>query len=295
MKNFSTSGPLFSRNLSINLNGRIMDLSIPRIMGIMNATPDSFYDGSRMPDPDQAVETARQMIDQGAAILDIGAVSSRPGAEEVSEEEELNRLSPVLEALRKEFPEFPLSVDTWRSGVVRTVHQRFRVDMINDISAGQLDPHMFPTISELQLPYIMMHMQGTPDTMQDSPVYDNIIDELLQFFGERVHQLRKRGVNDIIIDPGFGFGKTIEQNYQLLMDLDSFQMMELPIMAGISRKSMIYRTLELDPGEALNGTTAAHMAALLKGSSLLRVHDVRAAVETVKIFLQIVESRSHKV
>lgn len=272
-----------------------MDLSVPQVMGIINTTPDSFYEGSRLPEPGQAVETARQMIEQGAAILDVGAVSSRPGAEEVPEEEELNRLSPVLEALRNEFPDFPISIDTWRSGVARIAHQRFRVDMINDISAGQLDPLMFRTISELQLPYVMMHMQGTPDSMQDSSEYDNVSDELLQFFGERVYQLRKHGVNDIIIDPGFGFGKTMEQNYKLLLDLDAFQMIELPIMVGISRKSMIYRTLELEPNEALNGTTAAHMAALLKGASLLRVHDVRAAVETVKIFQQIVESRTHKV
>jgi len=264
-------------------------------MGIINATPDSFYEGSRLPEPAQAVDTARQMIDQGVAILDVGAVSSRPGAEAVSEEEEINRLSPVLEALRNEFPDFPISVDTWRSGVARITHQRYRVDMINDISAGELDPKMFPAIAELQLPYVMMHMQGSPDNMQDDPDYEDVIDELLQFFGERVHQLRKHGVNDIIIDPGFGFGKTMEQNYKLLLDLDAFQMMELPIMVGISRKSMIYRTLDQDPQDALNGTTAAHMAALLKGASLLRVHDVKAAAETVKIFRQIVESRARKV
>ena len=167
--------------------------------------------------------------------------------------------------------------------------------MVNDISAGQLDSHMFPTIAKLQLPYVMMHMQGTPDTMQDHPEYEDVSDELLQFFGERVHKLRKLGVNDILIDPGFGFGKTMEQNYTLLRNLDAFQMMELPIMVGISRKSMIYKALELSPDEALNGTTAAHMAALLKGASLLRVHDVTAAVETVKIFLQIVESPARTV
>ncbi len=295
MKNFFTSRPLFSRNLSININGQIMDLSVPRVMGIINTTPDSFYQGSQIPEPARAVETAREMINSGAAILDIGAVSSRPGAEEVSQEEELNRLSPVLEALRNEFPDFPLSVDTWRSEVARAVHQQFRVCMINDISAGRFDSKMFSTISELGIPYVMMHMQGTPENMQDSPDYENVIDELLQFFGERVHMLRKRGVNDIIIDPGFGFGKTIEQNYRLLHYLDSFQMMELPLMVGISRKSMIYKTLDLEPGEALNGTTASHMAALLKGASLLRVHDVKEAVETVKIFQQIVESRSNKV
>lgn len=295
MKNFFTSGPLFSRNLSININGRILDLSVPKIMGIINATPDSFYKGSQVPEPERAVNTAREMIELGAAVLDIGAVSSRPGAPEVPHEEELNRLSPVLESLRNEFPDFPLSVDTWRSEVARAVHQRFGVGMINDISAGRFDTKMFPTISELGIPYVMMHMQGTPGTMQVDPKYENVIDELLQFFGERVHQLRKRGVNDIIIDPGFGFGKTIEQNYMLLHYLDSFQMMELPLMVGVSRKSMIYNTLELLPEEALNGTTAAHMASLLKGASLLRVHDVKEAMETVKIFQQIVESRSAKV
>jgi dihydropteroate synthase len=295
MKNFFTSRPLFSRNLSININGHIMDLSLPRVMGIINTTPDSFYPGSQIPEPGKAVETAREMINSGAAILDIGAVSSRPGAEEVSQEEEISRLSPVLEALRSEFPDFPLSVDTWRSEVARVVHERYAVGMINDISAGSFDSKMIPTISELGIPYLMMHMQGSPDTMQDSPVYENIVDELLQFFGEKVHQLRKRGVNDIVIDPGFGFGKTLEQNYKLLYHLDSFQMMELPVMVGVSRKSMIYKTLDLEASDALNGTTAVHMSALLKGASLLRVHDVKEAVQTVKIFQQIVESRSNKV
>ena len=272
-----------------------MDLSQPRVMGIINATPDSFYPGSRLPDPAQAVHVAREMIQQGVAILDVGAISSRPGAEEVSEDEEMNRLSPVLEALKNEFPDCPISVDTWRSAVVKAVHQRFGIDMINDITAGQLDPKMFATIAELGIPYVMMHMQGSPETMQDAPEYDHIINDLLQFFGERVQKLRKLGVNDIIIDPGFGFGKTLEQNYKLLLELDSFQMMELPLMIGISRKSMIYKTLNLEPGDALNGTTATHMAALLKGASLLRVHDVQPAVETVKIFQQIVNSRTHSV
>lgn len=279
----------------MNINGQIMDLSVPRVMGIINTTPDSFYAGSQLPDPEKAVEIAREMIDHGAAILDVGAVSSRPGAEEVSEEEELRRLNPVLEALRREFPDFPLSVDTWRSEVARAVHQQFAVGMINDISAGRFDSAMIPTISELGIPYAIMHMQGSPKTMQDSPHYENVLDELLQFFGERVNLLRKRGINDIVIDPGFGFGKSLEQNYKLLYQLDSFQMMELPLMVGISRKSMIFKALDLQPEDALNGSTAAHMATLLKGASLLRVHDVREAVETVKIFQQIVESSSRKV
>jgi dihydropteroate synthase len=290
MKNFSTSHKLFSRNLSLNLDGQIMDLSTPHIMGIINATPDSFYKGSRLPDPVAAVETAREMISDGAHILDVGAVSSRPGAEEVSEQDELERLSPVLEALRNEFPAFPLSVDTWRSGVSRRVRERFGINMINDISAGLLDPDMFSTVAELGIPYIMMHMQGTPPNMQESPEYANVVDDLLQFFSERVHKLRKLGVNDIIIDPGFGFGKTLEQNYLLVRELHAFQMFELPLMTGLSRKSMIYKVLDSDPDHALTGTTAAHMAVLIQGANLLRVHDVKAADETVKIFQQIVDS-----
>ncbi len=287
MKNFSTSGPLFSKNLSLNLGGSIMDLSRPRVMGIINATPDSFYDGSRVPEPAQALEKAREMIEQGVDILDVGAVSTRPGSQEISETEELERLSPVLEALREAFPDFPVSVDTWRASVARTVKERFEIQLINDISAGTLDPDMFPTMAQLGIPYIIMHMQGTPPNMQDDPAYENVVDEVLQFFAERVYKLRKLGVNDIVIDPGFGFGKTLEQNYMLLGQFDSFKMLELPLMAGISRKSMIYKLLESEPDDALNGSTAAHMAVLLKGARLLRVHDVKAAVETVKIFQQI--------
>jgi len=264
-----------------------MDLSTPRVMGIINVTPDSFYDGSRVPGPEEALEKARQMIEQGADILDVGAVSTKPGSVEISESDELERLSPTLEALRENFPEIPISVDTWRSGVVLSVNERFGVHMINDISAGTLDPKMFSTVAKLGIPYVMMHMQGTPRTMQDEPAYENVVDDLLQFFAERVYKLRKLGVNDIIIDPGFGFGKTLEQNYKLLSEFDSFRILELPLMAGISRKSMIYKLLESEPDQALNGTTAAHMAVLLKGASLLRVHDVAAARETVKIFQQI--------
>ncbi len=295
MKNFSTSPALFSRNLSLNLDGRILELSTPHIMGILNVTPDSFFHESRISDPKHAVEIARQMIMDGAHILDVGAVSSRPGAEEISEEDELARLSPILEALRKEFSDFPLSVDTWRSGVCRRVRENFGVNLVNDISAGQLDPDMFGTIAKLGIPYIMMHMQGTPVEMQESPSYEHVVDDLLQFFSERVYKLRKLGVNDIIIDPGFGFGKNLEQNYLLVRELHAFQMFELPLMAGISRKSMIYKVLDTDPDHALTGTTAAHMAVLIQGANLLRVHDVKAASETVKIFSQIVNSPARSV
>ena len=295
MKNFSTSHALFSRNLSLNLDGQIMDLSTPHIMGIINVTPDSFYNGNRLPDPVAAVETAREMISDGAHIIDVGAVSSRPGAKEVTEQDELERLSPVLEALRNEFPEFPLSVDTWRSGISRRVRENFGINIINDITAGQWDPEMFATVAELGIPYIMMHMQGTPANMQESPEYTNVVDDLLQFFSESVHKLRKLGVNDIIIDPGFGFGKTLEQNYLLVRELHAFQMFELPLMTGLSRKSMIYNVLDSDPDHALTGTTAAHMAVLMQGANLLRVHDVKAAAETVKIFQQIVNSPARSV
>ena len=264
-----------------------MDLSIPRVMGILNATPDSFYDGSRVAGPSVALKRAGEMIQEGADILDVGAVSSRPGAPEISEAEELERISPVLEAIREAYPDFPLSVDTWRANVARTVSERFGIQMINDISAGILDPDMFPTMARLGIPFIIMHMRGTPGNMQDDPVYENVVDELLQFFAERVYKLRKLGLNDIVIDPGFGFGKTLKQNYEILAQFDVFLMLELPLMAGISRKSMIYKLLDSEPEKALNGTTAAHMALLQKGARLLRVHDVQAAVETIKIFRQI--------
>ena len=287
MNNFSTSDSLFSQNLSLNLGGSFMSLSTPKIVGIINTTPDSFYAGSRVPEPGQAVERAREMIEQGADILDIGAVSSRPGSEDVPESVEMERFIPVLEALREAFPDFPLSIDTWRSGVARSLREQFGINMINDISAGEVDPEMFQTIAQLGIPYVMMHMQGTPSTMQQDPVYHHVVNDLLQFFADKIFQLRQLGVIDMVIDPGFGFGKTLEQNYMLLRELDSFRVFELPLMVGISRKSMIYNVLGSDPDHALNGTTAAHMALLLKGANLLRVHDVRAAVETVKIFQQI--------
>ena len=253
-------------------------------------SPDSFYRESRLSDPHVALEAAREMFRQGADILDVGAVSTRPGAEAVDQAEEIQRLSPVLETLRDGFPEAVISVDTWRSGVAREMHHRFGIDMINDISTGSLDPKMFATMADLGIPYVIMHMQGTPENMQDNPVYDHVVDDLLQFFAEKVFRLRKLGVRDIVIDPGFGFGKNVEHNYTLLGRLPSFRMLELPIMVGISRKSMICKVLKKDPPQALNGTTAAHMAALLNGAHLLRVHDVEAAAETVKIFQHIVKS-----
>jgi dihydropteroate synthase len=295
MNNFSTSTTLFSRNFSLNLGGKLLDLNTPVVMGIINATPDSFFQGSRVPEPTVAVEIARKMLDEGATILDVGAVSTRPGAAEIPEEEEVERISPVVEAIRDSLPEAAISVDTWRSGVARTMHQRFGIHMVNDISAGSLDPKMFATVADLGIAYVMMHMQGIPETMQDSPQYANVVDDIIQFFGKRIYKLRKLGVNDVVVDPGFGFGKTHEQNYHILRELDAFAMLELPLMVGLSRKSMIYKSLETDPASALNGTTAAHMAALMGGSSILRVHDVREAVESVKIFRQIVNRPANTV
>ena len=288
MKNFSTTFPLFSREFSLNLNGEPVSISEPLVMGILNVTPDSFYGGSRHAGPSDAARAAREMLEQGARLIDVGGASSRPGAEEIPEEEELNRLRPVMEALRNELPDALVSVDTWRSGVVRELHRQFRIDMVNDITAGLWDPAIAETVAELGIPYLIMHMQGTPSDMQVDPRYTDVTDELLQFFGARIHHLRKLGINDILIDPGFGFGKTTEQNYQLLRELDAFGVLELPVAVGISRKGMIYKPLGCTPEEALNGTTAAHMAALMRGANLLRVHDVKAAVETVKIFLQLI-------
>ncbi|MCP4309910.1 MAG: dihydropteroate synthase [Bacteroidetes bacterium] len=295
MNNFSTSTTLFSRNFSLNVGGQLLDLSIPVVMGIINATQDSFFQGSRVPEPGIAVELARKMTCEGAAILDVGAVSTRPGATEITEEEEVKRITPVVEAIRRELPEAIISVDTWRSGVARIMQKQFGIQMVNDITAGRFDPHMIATVADLGMAYVMMHMQGTPETMQESPEYQDVVDNLLQFFGERIYKLRKLGVNDMVIDPGFGFGKTAEQNFQLLRQLDAFAMLELPIMTGLSRKSMIYKSLGSNPDAAVNGTTAAHMAALLGGASILRVHDVKEAVETVKIFRQIVNRPANTV
>ena len=232
MNNFSTSSSLFSRNFSLNLGGQLLDLSSPAVMGIINATPDSFFQGSRVPEPDIAVEVAKKMMDEGAAILDVGAVSTRPGAKDIPEEEEVERISPVIEALRQNLPEAVISIDTWRSGVARTMHKRFGIQMVNDISAGSFDPNMFACMADLGIVYVMMHMQGKPESMQESPQYNNVVDDILQFFGEKIHTLKKLGINDVIIDPGFGFGKSAEQNFHLLRELDAFAITELPLMVA---------------------------------------------------------------
>ena len=269
----------------LNVNGRLLDLSTPCVMGILNVTPDSFYSGSRMQTEGEIEARVRQILEEGAAIIDVGAYSSRPNADHVSAEEEMNRLRLGLDVLRRTAPDAIVSVDTFRADVARMCVEEYGVAIINDIAAGEMDADMFSTVAELNVPYIMMHMQGTPQNMQQHPHYDNLLREVFLYFARKVQQLRDLGVKDIVLDPGFGigFGKTLEHNYQLMAHLEEFRLFELPLLVGVSRKSMIYRLLDTTPQEALNGTTVLHTLALMKGADILRVHDVRQAVEAVKI------------
>lgn len=267
----------------INVNGSLLDLSTPCVMGILNVTPDSFYAGSRMQTEADIAARIEQIVEEGAGIIDIGAYSSRPNADPVSAREEMERLRAGLEVIRRVCPEAVVSVDTFRADVARMSVEEYGVAIINDISAGEMDAEMFPTVARLNVPYIMMHMQGTPQNMQQCPHYDNLFKEVFQYFARKVQQLRDRGVKDIILDPGFGFGKTLEHNYELLAHLEDFHVFELPLLVGVSRKSMIYRLLDITPQEALNGTTVLNTLCLLKGAHILRVHDVREAVEAVKM------------
>ena len=270
-------------NKLINVNGQLMDFERQRVMGILNVTPDSFYAGSRQQTADDITRRVHQIIEEGGDIIDIGAYSSRPFAEDVSPEEEMRRLRQGLGIVRKVAPEAIISVDTFRSDVARMCVEEFDVAIINDISGGEMDQHMFATIAELQVPYILMHMKGTPQDMQVNPGYEHLLKEVLYYFSKKVAQLHDLGVKDIILDPGFGFGKTIDDNYLLLEHLDDFQILELPILVGVSRKSMIYKVLGITPEDALNGTTALNTIALMKGADLLRVHDVREATEVINI------------
>ena len=267
----------------INVNGFLLDLSSPCIMGILNVTPDSFYAGSRMQTEIDITHRIEQIVGEGAGIIDVGAYSSRPNAENVSPAEEMERLRMGLGILRKVQPDAVVSVDTFRADVARMCVEEYGVAIINDMAAGEMDGDMFRTVADLNVPYIMMHMQGTPQNMQQNPHYDNLLKEVFMYFARKVQQLRDLGVKDIILDPGFGFGKTVEHNYELLAHLEEFRIFELPLLAGVSRKSMIYRLLGTTPQEALNGTTVLDTICLLKGADILRVHDVREAVETVKI------------
>lgn len=269
----------------LNVNGRLLELSTPCVMGILNVTPDSFYSGSRMQTEGEIEARVRQILEEGAAIIDVGAYSSRPNADHVSAEEEMNRLCLGLDVLRRTAPDAIVSVDTFRADVARMCVEEYGVAIINDIAAGEMDADMFSTVAELNVPYIMMHMQGTPQNMQQHPHYDNLLREVFLYFARKVQQLRDLGVKDIVLDPGFGFsfGKTLEHNYQLMAHLEEFRLFELPLLVGVSRKSMIYRLLDTTPQEALNGTTVLHTLALMKGADILRVHDVRQAVEAVRI------------
>ena len=260
-----------------------MDLNSPKVMGILNLTPDSFFDGGKFLDEKACLQQVEKMLLEGADFIDLGACSSRPNAELISESEELNRLLPILEQLMKHFPEAVFSVDTFRSRVAEeSVHRG--VVLINDISAGFLDENMLPTIGKLKVPYCMMHMKGNPETMKDLIQYQDLLKDILFYFSERLAVARQCGINDIIIDPGFGFAKNITQNFELLRNLEALKIMNLPILIGVSRKSMIYKTLQTNPEYALNGTTALHMVALQNGANILRVHDVKEAVECVKLF-----------
>ena len=267
----------------INVKGQLMDLSQPKVMGILNATPDSFYAQSRLQTEKEIILRLQEMENEGASIMDIGAYSSRPNAQHISIEEEMERLRNCLTLVNKECPNAIVSIDTFRADIAKMCVEEYGAAMINDISAGNMDKQMFATIAQLEVPYIIMHMQGTPQDMQSAPHYDNLLKEVFYYFSEKISKLRDLGVKDIILDPGFGFGKTLEHNYQLMNHLEEFSTFELPLLVGISRKSMIYKLLGTSPEEALNGTTALNTISLLKGANILRVHDVKAAVEAVKI------------
>ncbi|MEM7382560.1 MAG: dihydropteroate synthase [Bacteroidota bacterium] len=267
----------------LNCKGNLIDLSRPKVMGILNLTPDSFYDGGKYQENNALLSQVEKMMAEGADFIDLGGYSSRPGADDVSEEEELRRLLPAVELILQNFPQALLSIDTFRSKVARKCLE-IGAAMINDITAGEADTDMLTTIADFNCPYVMMHMKGTPQTMQRLNTYDNLLEEVLYYFSVKLAEARKLGINDLIIDPGFGFAKDLKQNYQLLKGLNRFQTLNVPILAGLSRKSMIYKKLNTDASGALNGSTALHMVALEKGSNILRVHDVKEAVECVELF-----------
>jgi dihydropteroate synthase len=269
--------------MTINCKGQLIDLASPKVMGILNVTPNSFYDGGKFADEKALLNQVEKMLNEGATFIDIGGYSSKPNADFVSEEEELQRVIPIITTVTQKFPETLISIDTFRSKVAKESIENGAA-IINDISAGNLDENMMKTVAELQVPYIMMHMKGTPQTMQSLAQYENIVKEMIFYFSEKVAQARSFGINDLILDPGFGFAKTLEQNFEVLNKLELFQMLELPILAGISRKSMIYKTLETDAQNSLNGTTSLNTISLMKGAKILRVHDVKEAVECVKLY-----------
>lgn len=271
------------KTYSLNLRGRLVTIERPWVMGIVNVTPDSFYSGSRATDEQTLVGRVRQMLDEGADVLDVGACSTRPGSESVSAQGEMERLEWALGIIRRIAPEAILSVDTYRADVARRCVEEWGVDIINDISGGTIDQAMFKTVVALRVPYVLMHMRGTPETMSTLTEYDDVAADVLEWMARRIDELRQMGVADVIVDPGFGFAKTLEQNYRLLSCLDAFHALDAPLLVGVSRKRMIYTPLECDAEHALNGTTVINSLALERGAHILRVHDVRAAVEAVKL------------
>ncbi len=284
MNNQTIESNSFCQKKTINCNGKLIDLSKPQVMGILNISKDSFYDGGKYTKKSKILERVKQIVNEGAKIIDIGAYSTRPGAKNIKPKDELNKLSKTLEIIRNKYTEIIISVDTFRANIAKRMVNEFKVDMINDIGGGTLDKKMFETIAQINVPYIMMHILGTPQTMQINPVYNNIVAEIIKSFSEKINKFSLLGVKDIILDPGFGFGKTINHNYELLRRLNEFYIFKLPILVGISRKSMIYKKLKTTAKESLNGTTVLNTISLINGANILRVHDVRAAVESVKLF-----------
>lgn len=280
--------------MTINCNGNLIPLDSPKVMGILNLTPDSFYDGGKYKNEQEIVSQVEKMLSQGATFIDVGAYSSRPDAADISEDEELKRIVPIIAVLTKEFPDILLSIDTFRSKVARETVEAGAA-IINDISAGNLDDKMLKSIAELKVPYIMMHMRGTPKTMKSLNEYDNLLQDILYYFSEKIKEARALGIDDLIVDPGFGFSKNKVQNFELLNKMELFDILEIPLLVGLSRKSMIYNTLGNTPKEALNGTSALHVIALYKGANILRVHDVKEAVECVKLINQLSDGSGEKI
>jgi len=278
----SAKDTFFYRKFSLNCGGTLLDLSSPKIMGILNITSDSFFESSRYQTEETILENAARMLKEGAAILDVGGQSTRPGAEIHPENEESDKVLPAIELISKNFPEAIISVDTFRSSIARKAIKA-GAHIINDVSGGTMDNKMFETVGELQVPYILMHILGTPETMQENPVYSNVTKEVFNYFLEKIEKLRSFGVKDIVLDPGFGFGKTLEHNYQLLQHFPEFRFFDMPILAGVSRKSMVNKIIKTKPENALNGTTVVNTIALLNGASILRVHDVKEAKQAIEI------------
>jgi len=273
----------FSIKTTLNCGGTLLDLSTPQVMGVLNVTPDSFYDGGKYGDEKSLLQQVEKMVTEGAAIIDVGGMSTRPKAEMIAENEEIERAIPVVKDIKKHFPSVIISIDTFRSNVAKAAVNE-GATIINDVSGGNIDAKMFETVAKLKVPYIMMHMQGTPETMQDKPTYDNVVLDIIQIFKEKLFQLKLLGVNDVVIDPGFGFGKTPEHNFQLLKSLGDFRIFDKPILAGLSRKTgMIKLAIGVKPADALNSTTVLNTIALLSGASILRVHDVKEAMEAIKL------------